>query len=81
MNKKWLKERDTVAKSYDVEKFKTFIKKWTLLGVYDRNHKIPSDKVIEITMRKMVYHMNSATPGEKAEAKAWLLAHGCTTEI
>lgn len=77
----WRKERDEVAKSYDVEKFKTFYLKWQKKGIYDKRVPLPSDKVIEISMRKMVYNMNSSTAEEKAEAKRWLEEHGCTTEM
>lgn len=77
--KKWLKERDEVVKSYDVEAFKKFYHKWTRLGVYQVT--LPPDKVIEISLRKMVYYMTSATPEEKAEAEKWLLDRGYDTEV
>lgn len=75
----WLKERDEVVKTYDINKFKDFYYKWTVMGLYDSP--LPSDRVIEISMRKMVYNMLSATEDEKAEAKKWLIEHGCTTKI
>ena len=54
------KERDEVAKSYDVQKFRKFYAKWTFKGAYDRP--LPgNDRVIEIAMRKMVYHLKSST--------------------
>lgn len=34
LHREWLKERDEVVKSYDVQKFKEFVKKWSELGVY-----------------------------------------------
>jgi hypothetical protein len=43
---------------------------------------LPSDdNVVEIMMRKMVYHINSATPEQKADAKKWLEDHGCNTSL
>lgn len=77
--KLWLKERDEVMKTYDVEKFKEFYLKWKNRGFYLLG--LPSDSVIERSMRKGVYHMESATEEEKAEAKEWLESHGYTTEI
>ncbi len=85
MNKKqwiaiWKAERDEVVKTYDIERFKTFYKKWQTRGFYD----IPltqDDKVIEIVMRKMVYNIKSSTEEEKAEAERWLTEHGCSTEL
>lgn len=81
LNARWQKERDEVVKTYDVEKFKDFYRKYQLLGVYPGVIQLPSDKVIEATMHKMVYHMKSATAKEKAEAKAWLKAHKSDTNI
>lgn len=40
----WREERDEVAKTYDVEKFKEFYKKWAKRGIY--NLQLPSDQVI-----------------------------------
>lgn len=79
--KEWVKERDEVAKTYDVEKFKLFFRKWQIKGIYDKQMKLPSDNVIAISLRKMVYHMTSATEEEKKEAEAWLLDHGSSTSI
>lgn len=79
--KEWVKERDEVVKTYDVEKFKQFFRKWQIKGIYNKRTKLPADNVIEISLRKMVYHMTSATEEEKKEAKAWLLDHGSSTSI
>lgn len=85
LNKKtillWKEERDKVAKSYDVAEFKKFFRKWQNLGVYDPTLNVPKDKVIEITMRKMVYSMKSATEEERAEAKEWLESRGYKAEV
>ena len=76
----WRRERDEAAKSYDVEKFKKFYYKWHKRGIYD-SITLPSDEVLEVIMRKMVYNMASATEEEKAEAKKWLEEHGSTAEM
>ena len=74
------KERDEAAKSYDVQKFRKFYVKWTFKGAYDMP--LPTnDKVIEVVMRKIVYHLKSSTIKERLEAKRWLEEHGCTIEL
>lgn len=71
----WLRERDEVTKTYDVEAFKVFYRKWKARGLYQLP--LPeNDEVIERTMRKMVCNMKSATEEEKAEALEWLKARG-----
>lgn len=75
----WMIERDSVVKTYDIEKFKNFYNKWRLKGVYRLD--LPSDEVIEVSMRKMVYHMASSTKAEKEEAEQWLIEHGSSTEV
>lgn len=77
--KKWRKERDTVALAYDVEAFKEFYRKWQKKGVY--NLPLPSDMVIEISMRKMVLAMADATGEQKMRARMWLIEHGMKPEI
>lgn len=77
---KFNKERDEAVKSYDVQKFREFYLKWTFKGAYTLP--LPTnDKVIEVTMRKMVYHLKSSTVKEQLEAKRWLEERGCTTEL
>lgn len=75
----WQKEREEVMKSYDVKRFKAFYNKYRARGVY--NLDLPSDEIIEITMRKAVFHMVSATPGETFEAKRWLDERGFSTDL
>ena len=77
----WIKERDKVVKTYDIDAFKAFWHKWQAKGVYDKQMSLPSDNVIEISMRKMVYHMTSATSAEKKEAEEWLYEHGSSPTL
>ena len=77
--KAWLKERNKVVKTYDVDAFKKFYEKWMAKGFYTMP--LPNDLVIALSMRKMVYHMASATEQEKQEAAEWLKAHGSSTEL
>lgn len=78
--KRWEKERDEACLTYDVNKFRSFYTKWMLAGMYSKP--LPREfMVIEIMMRKMVYHINSATPEQKAEAKQWLEERGYSTSL
>lgn len=77
---KWQKERDEVVKTYDVEKFRNFYRKYQILGVYPAEFNLPKDESIQITMHKMVYHMRYATPKEKADAAKWLKDHGISLD-
>ena len=79
-HQQWLNERDEVCKTYDLDKFKAFYEKWCKKGIYNPVH-LPSDEVIEVAMRKMVYHMASSTEEEKEEAKKWLIAHGSSERL
>ena len=76
----WMEELAAVIKTYDVEKFRKFYKKWLVRGIYEL--RLPdNDRVIEIMMRKMVYHSKRSTDADKAEAKEWLESRGCDTNL
>lgn len=79
----FVRERDkavkTAIRTDDLRVFKRFYAKWKARGFYEIG--LPSDEVIEISLRKMLYHMTSATAEEKATAKRWLIAHGSSTKI
>lgn len=77
----WLSERDKVVKTYDIDAFKAFWHKWQDKGIYDKWMPLPSDEVIEISMRKMVFNMSSATETEKKEAESWLSQRGYSTGL
>lgn len=81
--KKWLEiwrnERDEIIKTQDVEQFKNFYRKWKARGIYELE--MPPDNVIEVSLRKMLYHMASATEEEKNQAEKWLIENGFTTDI
>ena len=70
----WLKERDEVTLSLDIDKFKAFYRKWQKKGVYDME--LPSDEVIEISMRKCICAMANPPADKLAEARAWLSERG-----
>ena len=75
----WIKERDEAVRTQDIEKFKAFYKKWTDRGFYRGG--LPSDEVIAISLRKMLYHLGNATEEEKAYAEKWLKEHGSSTDL
>lgn len=74
LTQEWILERNVVIRSVDVEKFKAFWKKWSARGFY-RNG-LPDDEVIEISLYKMLYTLESATEEEKNKAKEWLESRG-----
>lgn len=77
---RWRKERDEACLSYDANKFRSFYLKWQMAGMYSKP--LPRDfMTIEAMMRKMVYHMESATQEQKTEAKQWLAERGCSTSL
>ena len=72
----WILERNVVIRSLDVEKFKAFFEKWQKKGFYMRDLKLPDDDVIEVSLYKMLYNLESATEEEKNKAKEWLESRG-----
>ena len=80
--KMWLKERDEVAYSFDVAKFRTFYAKWYKRGIYRIPPELlPEDDTLEITLRKMVVTLRDPEPEKYAEAKEWLLSRGYDLEV
>ena len=72
--RRYNKDRDEAVASLNVETFKSFCKKWSLPAP-------PTDEVIEITMRKMMYHINSFSEEDKQSAKEWLESRNYTTDL
>lgn len=77
---RYAKERDAatiaVVEGESLEVFKAFVIKWRDLGILPPCFKLPSDEVLEITIRKMVIHEASAPESTKQKAAAWLLERG-----
>ncbi len=63
----------------NLENFKAFYEKYKKRGLYKLP--LPSDEVLEISLRKMLCNMASATNEEYAEAYKWLIEHGSNTSI
>ena len=83
LTRQFVKERDeaikTAVMANDLRVFKRFYGRWMAKGIYVIG--LPSDEVIEISLRKMLYRMTSATAEEKAMAEGWLVAHGSSTKV
>lgn len=77
--KQWLKERDEAICSFDVDTFKAFYHKWEKQGMY--TEPLPSDEVIEVSMRKCVCGLANPPKDKLAEARAWLSEHGYSWTI
>ena len=75
----WKTERDNAIRSQDVKIFKAFFEKWKAKAYYDVE--LPSDYVLEISLRKMLYNMKNATVKEKEQAKKWLIERGIDTNV
>lgn len=59
-----------------VEPFKAFIEKHKALGTYPDCFKLPSDEVIEISIRKMSLQCVKIPPEIKGLSVNWLLSRG-----
>lgn len=73
-------ERDKAVKSLNVAEFRKFYERWYKRGIYHLPLPL-NDKIIEISMHKMIYHMKSSTAEEREKAKQWLQERGCDTDI
>ena len=75
--KDYVTDRDAAIiesiKTDSVKPFKEFIDKYKALGNYPRSFKIPSDEVLEISIRKMSLHCVKIPPEIKGLAVDWLL--------
>lgn len=71
----FVKDRDTAIMKFDLKKFKRFIIKW------HHSRSLPSDEVLEITMRKMCLECTQIPAENKIQACEWLIAHGYLTDM
>ena len=82
--KEFVRERDKAVKEAcrtgDLEIFKAFYRKYRKLGVY-KLLPLPSDEILEISIRKMLCNTASATVEEKVEAYKWLAERGYRSSI
>lgn len=73
MIKEYVNDRNAAVKTMNVEAFKAFIRKYMNTGDMPP---MPSDDVLEITMRKMAVHSKGLDVDTRVEAFRWLLERG-----
>lgn len=82
--KDFVRDRDKAVREAcmtgNLENFKAFFRKYQKRGVY-KMLPLPSDEVLEISLRKMLCNTASATIEEKVEAVKWLAERGYRTSI
>ena len=78
--RKWQSEFNEAVRKQDVQGFRKFYEKWRYLGIYASP--LPDDdKMLEISLRKMLFNMASATDQEKRQAEQWLMSRGYSTSL
>lgn len=73
----YAKDRDmAIVKAIEtesVEPFKEFVAKYQALGYYPECFDLPSDNVLEISIRQMALHCTSIPTEIKGKAVEWLV--------
>ena len=78
--KQFVNDRDKAVATFDLDVFKKFYEKYKAKGIYKID--LPkSDKVLEITIRKMAVHSTNLPEKTRAEATKWLLERGYSTDL
>ena len=73
----WVKERDSVVLTHDIQKFKEFYEKWKHRGIYILS--LPeNDLVVRASMEKAILMMKNPPEKDKQQAVEWLVSHGFT---
>ena len=62
--------------TFDIEKLKAHFDKYQKQGYFPACFTLPSDSVLEITMRKIVFNSDRAPADKQAEAGTWLIENG-----
>ncbi len=79
LHRMWIKERDRAIFSGDIEKFKAFYERWYKKGMHEHPLTV-DDRVLGISIHKMICSHPSATPEEKTAAEKWLRDRGYSTD-
>lgn len=78
--KQYVRDRDAatiaVVEGESLEVFKAFIRKYQDYNFFPPCFKLPSDEVLEISIRKMAIHETAAPNSTKQKAASWLLERG-----
>lgn len=77
----YYKDLKETALKFDVEEFKNFVKRWKGRGIYPDCFELPTDEILEITIRKIVVNMKGAPIHKQAEATYWLSIRGYDLEL
>ena len=76
----WVKERDSVVLTHDIQKFKEFYGKWKRRGIYILS--LPeNDLVVRASMEKAILMMKNPPEKDKQQAVEWLVSHGFTAQF
>lgn len=59
-----------------LEPFKAFISKWADRGIFPKCFMLPSDEVLNISIRQMCLHCTDIEPEIKGKAVDWLTSRG-----
>lgn len=70
------KDISEAVATLDINNLKAVVDKYNKKGFYYDCFSLPSDEVLEITIRKMAIHILSIPDEVKDEAKEWLLSRG-----
>lgn len=70
------KDLSEAVATLDINNFKAVVEKWYKKGFFQECFSLPSDEVLEITIRKLAIHILSIPDEVKDEAKEWLLSRG-----
>lgn len=77
----YTKELLEVCLTFDVNEFKKLVSKWSKRGLFPQCFELPSDNVLEISIRKIIIARTDAPKEAKKEAAAWLIDHDCDLSI
>ena len=76
----WLRERNEVLRSMDIDRYKAFYIKWLKRGVY--SEPMPkSDTVVMASLCKAILMWQGSDESLRQRATTWLLLHGFSTEV
>jgi hypothetical protein len=71
----YIEDITAAVATLDINNLKAVVNKWQNKGI-GKYFCLPSDEVLEITIRKMAVNMTNISEDIQEEAKAWLLARG-----
>ena len=79
----YVKDRDQAVtesiRTDSVEPFKAFIRKHS--NAFPKCFEVPSDGILEISIRQMAIHCTDIEPEIKGKAVEWLVSRGCKLDI